>query len=187
MSPRWAILLSGRGSTAQAVMDLIPAVNVTLVVSSRASAPGVLRARRLGIPVLILAKEVDWADLDRQLRVRQIQRVFLLGFMKILPSDFVASWQGRIWNVHPSLLPAYPGAKALERALADRAEIGISLHDVIAEMDAGMLRRQVRVCAAQDFDAIEFSQYEQRLVRDWAERQSFSGAFDFAQLAEASA
>lgn len=179
MSPRWALFISGRGSTAQAVMDVIDWVNVRVVVSSRANAPGLFKARRAGIPTMILPQDADkqvrWSELHQSLQQRGIERIFLLGFMRIIPESFLKPWSGRIWNVHPSLLPLYPGAKALESALVDNADVGVSIHDVIPEMDAGQIRRQLWVSSAGDYNAIDFSMCEQQLVRDWASRQSFRG------------
>lgn len=173
MSPRWALLISGRGSTAQAVMDVIDWVNVSVVVSSKASAAGLFRARRNGVPTMTLPQEIAWEDLHRQLRQRGIDRIFLLGFMRIIPASFLQHWEGRIWNVHPSLLPKYPGAKAIEQALADNADIGVSIHNVISEMDAGQLRRQRFVSSAADHSELPFAIDEQGLVRDWAMQMSF--------------
>lgn len=177
--PRWALFISGRGSTAQAVMDVLDQVNVGLVVSSRAQAVGLFRARRAGVPTLLLPKDIDWETLNHSLKSRRIDRIFLLGFMRILPEHFLKHWQGRIWNVHPSLLPRYPGAKALERSLADGADVGVSIHDVIPEMDAGQIRRQVRVSSATAHDPILFSIREQDLVRSWAEKMSFAADLSF--------
>lgn len=181
MSPRWALMISGRGSTAQAVMDLIGMVNVTLVISSRASAAGLFRARRAGVATMVLPKDIPWDDLSRQLQKRGIERIFLLGFMRILPEDFLSDWEGRIWNVHPSLLPKYPGAKALEAALAAGDDVGVSIHDVIPEMDAGRLRRQIHVATAAEYSTHEFSAVEQDLVREFARAQSLRGAVDAAR------
>lgn len=172
MSPRWALLISGRGSTAQSVMDIMDSVDVRLVVSSRATAPGLFRARRAGVPTMVLPKDINWAELSRSLQKRGIERLFLLGFMRIIPETFLNDWAGRIWNVHPSLLPLHPGAKAIEAALAAGSDLGVTIHDVIPEMDAGQMRRQQWVTTAQDYSEIDFSAVEQNLVREFARVQS---------------
>lgn len=172
MSPRWALLISGRGSTAQSVMDIMDSVDVRLVVSSRANAPGLFRARRAGVPTMLLPKEIQWDELSRSLQKRGIERLFLLGFMRLIPESFLNDWTGRIWNVHPSLLPKHPGAKALEAAIAAGDDLGVTIHDVIPEMDAGPMRRQQWVSTAQDHSEIGFSAVEQHLVREFARSQS---------------
>lgn len=175
MSPRWALLISGRGSTAQAVMDVMDSVNVTLVVSSRAGAAGLFRARRSGVATMTLPKDIAWDEFSANLKKRGIDRIFLLGFMRIIPESFLNHWEGRIWNVHPSLLPKYPGAKAIEQALAEGADVGVSIHDVIPEMDAGTVLRQIWVSTATDHSEIGFSSVEQSLVRDFARARSLLG------------
>lgn len=182
MSPRWALLISGRGSTAQSVMDVMDAVNVTLVVSSRASAAGLYRARRAGVPTMTLPKEIPWEDLSRQLRKRGIERIFLLGFMRIIPESFLRDWDGRIWNVHPSLLPKHPGAKAVADALAAGDDLGVSIHDVIPEMDAGPVRRQLFVSAAAEHSVTGFAAAEQELVREFARARALRGWTDLPEV-----
>ncbi len=137
--PRWAVFISGRGSNAEALWETQPQLDVHLCVSSRAKAYGLLRAKRNGIPTLLLNAKPDWSDLTGQLRKRKINRIFLLGFMKILPAAFVGEWKGRMWNLHPSLLPQFPGAHAIEESYKAGAALGISIHRVTEEMDAGPL------------------------------------------------
>lgn len=174
-SEQVALFISGRGSNAQAVMDLIDA-NVTLVVSSKAHCWGVVRARRQGIPVLILPKKIDWQALNSTLNQRQIQRIYLLGFMRLLEADFCQKWAGRIWNLHPSLLPAFPGKTSIEDSYKAQADMGVSIHEVTAELDAGPLLWQNKVIESCDLKAkpqpmdfaevcFEISRAEQRLVR----------------------
>jgi phosphoribosylglycinamide formyltransferase-1 len=170
-----ALFISGRGSNAQAVMDLID-VNVTLVVSSKSHCWGVLRARRQGIPVLILPKKIDWQALDLALSQRKIQRIYLLGFMRLLEAAFCQKWAGRVWNLHPSLLPAFPGKTSIEDSYKAQADMGISIHEVTAELDAGPLLWQNKVIASRDLKdkpqamdfaevCFEISRAEQRMVR----------------------
>lgn len=177
MKGRWAVFLSGRGSTAQALFDQIDQVDVRLVISNRSSAYGLKRAARLGIPTLTLAKDFAWSDVDQELRRRQIDRLFLLGFMKLIPADFIKAWTGRIWNVHPSLLPSYPGIKSLEKSHAERADMGVTIHDVTFEMDAGQKRLQHRVFSGPEASLVSLAEAqlrmavtEQRLIRDWSAR-----------------
>lgn len=179
MSKRWAIFLSGRGSTAQALLDQLDMIDVRLVISNRASAPGLKRAARAGVPTRALPKDFLWSDVTTELKARKIERLFLLGFMKLIPSDFLQEWEGRIWNVHPSLLPAYPGLKALEKSFEEKAAMGVTIHDVTFEMDAGPRRLQRKVFAEGHASTIPFAEAqlqmavtEQRLIREWARRMA---------------
>lgn len=171
----WAVFISGRGSNLQAQLDLLSDVNVRLVVSSKASAPGLLRAKRQGIPALVLPKKIDWTLLDAELKRRGIARIFLAGFMKIVPENFVRSWENRILNVHPSLLPAHPGLRAIENSFESGGEMGVTVHVVTPEMDAGprLLARRTRragVVSEIATELLAISRAEQRLVREAVSR-----------------
>jgi phosphoribosylglycinamide formyltransferase 1 len=100
--------------------------------------------------------------------------------MKILPADFCEAWAGRIWNLHPSLLPEFPGANAFEKSYEAKGPLGVSIHRVTAEMDAGPLCLQKKISdqAQMDFPQLDqaglrISQTEQSLVREWARRVEF--------------
>ncbi|MEZ0391381.1 MAG: formyltransferase family protein [Pseudobdellovibrionaceae bacterium] len=175
---KWAIFLSGRGSNAEAFWENLAEFDVRLCVSSTAKAYGVLRARRLGIPTCVLEKKPNWEQLDQELRQRQVNQIFLLGFMKIVPAHFVKKWQGQIWNLHPSLLPDFPGLQAIEKSYAAGGAMGVSLHQVTQEMDAGPLSLQHKICdetgefLSIDEAAFRISRAEQRLVRELAQRKN---------------
>ncbi len=178
MKPRWGILISGRGSNLAALLDLGDEIDVRLVVSSSAQAQGLLRARRAGVstelaPVAAGTKKIDWAALDALLRARGISHIFLAGFMKVLPASFVDRWTGRILNLHPSLLPNYPGLNSIERAHTDRADMGLSVHLVTAEVDSGRVLCRRRCLKADEvrgysLDQAEFLVHvdEQRTVKE---------------------
>lgn len=129
----------------QVWLDHLEEVDLRLVVSSKSSAAGIAKARRRGIPVILGPIKNNWSELHRQLLLRKIDRVMLVGFMKLLPADFVQAWGGKIWNVHPSLLPSYPGLESFEKAFAEGAPLGITVHEVVAEMDAGPILWQKKV------------------------------------------
>jgi phosphoribosylglycinamide formyltransferase-1 len=150
---RWAVFISGRGSNLAALLDLRDELDLRLVISSSAGAYGVLRARRAGLRCEMIPfqtvintgkSKIDWKALDSLLREQGITHIFLAGFMKVIPASFVSLWQDRILNLHPSLLPSYPGLESIERAHADGAPMGLTLHTVTAEVDAGeiFLRRR---------------------------------------------
>ena len=175
---RWAVLISGRGSNLAALLEMRDEIDVRLVVSSSPKAYGLLRARRAGVPAVLTplipnTKKIDWPRLTQLLRQNGITRVFLAGFMKIVPPEFVAEWRGCIVNLHPSLLPAYPGLKSIERAYNEGAAIGVTVHEVNEEVDAGQVICQRRCLNASEIreyslDRVEFLIHvdEQRTVKE---------------------
>jgi phosphoribosylglycinamide formyltransferase-1 len=170
---RWAIFISGRGSNLAAALDLKNQVDIACVVSSKASATGLLRAKRSGIPTYVLDRQIDWSKLDAHLRAIGVTQIFLLGFMRIVPAEFIALWPGAVVNLHPSLLPAYPGIDSIRRAHADGAPLGVTVHEVIFEVDQGeqiLQRRCLKEGGACGYSlqAAEFQVHidEQRLVKE---------------------
>ncbi len=161
---KWAVFLSGRGSNAEAFFEMAE-LDIRFCVSSKKNAYGLLRARRNGIPTLVLDKNQDWQSLSKTLRLRQISHIFLLGFMKILPASFVEQWQGRIFNLHPSLLPLYPGKDSIEKSYQDGAALGVTIHDVITEMDAGkpLLQSLVAEPAQAGNHSFSFADAQQKI------------------------
>ena len=142
---RIAVLISGAGSNLQALIDSAsPPVEVAAVASSRAGAGGLERARRAGVPsaVFAIGGYSDRAGRDRALagwlEDQRIDLVVLAGFMELLGPDFVRRFAGRLVNVHPSLLPAFPGVGALEQALAYGVKVlGVTVHFVDEGVDSG--------------------------------------------------
>ena len=155
MTRRVAILISGRGSNmvalAQSMTGDHPA-RPCLVVSNRPGAAGLTAARDLGIPAALVdhAEFPDRAAFEAQLTAT-LERarpdiICLAGFMRILSPGFVGRWQGRILNIHPSLLPKYKGLDTHARALAaGDTEAGCSVHLVTPELDGGPVLGQARV------------------------------------------
>ena len=143
---RVAVLISGRGSNLQALLDAEQdAYEIVLVVSNAPGAAGLDRARAAGIEALTLDhkaygkdREAFERDLDNLLVLRNVEIVALAGFMRVLTPYFVRAWSGRLVNIHPSLLPKFPGTKTHERALeAGEKEHGATVHLVVEEVDAG--------------------------------------------------
>ncbi len=118
-----------------------PGADIRLVATSDAEAGGVAKALRAGVPVFCIPRKesgaLDWNALDQELKNRSIDAVFLLGFMRIVPRSFVDRWSGRILNLHPSLLPRYPGLRSIERAFEAGDDVGCTVHEVVVEVDAG--------------------------------------------------
>jgi phosphoribosylglycinamide formyltransferase-1 len=151
MNKSWALFLSGRGSTAQSALELSAEANLRLVVSSKSSAYGLKRARRAGIPTLVLDKKIDWDSLHQILIQRKIDRIFLLGFMKIVPEKFVQLWPKKIFNIHPSLLPDFKGAHGFQESFeSPMAWMGVTIHEVTEGMDEGPQRLQKKVLSATE-------------------------------------
>lgn len=176
-SPKWAVFISGRGSNLQALLDQSALMPIQRVYSSKSSAPGLLRARRFGVSTQVLPPKIDWNHLHEELVSAGITHLFLAGFMKLLPADFVHRWEGRILNVHPSLLPAYPGLESFEKSYRDGAAMGVTVHVVTPEMDAGprlfqksFLAPQAQKEITQERAAFLLSKTEQRLVREAGQR-----------------
>lgn len=134
---RVAVFISGGGSTLQALLEMHHQMHLKLIVTSSSKAYGSLKARRFGKPVIQFGKPFNYQQLHQTLLDNKIECIILAGFMKILPTEFVEQWKNRIINIHPSLLPKYPGLKSAERSWNDNSSMGVTLHRVIAEMDAG--------------------------------------------------
>lgn len=160
MQRRVAILISGEGSNMEALVRAMgpdhPARPV-LVLSDRAGAGGIIRARALGVPVAVVeraacATRADFeAALQAELERAGADLLCLAGFMRVLSPGFVGQWQGRALNIHPSLLPHHPGLDTHARALAaGDTEAGCTVHEVTAELDAGPVLGRARVKVLPD-------------------------------------
>lgn len=150
------ILLSGRGSNFEALADSvaagrIPNAEVAIVVSNREGAPGVERARQRGIAARVIpSKGLQREEYDKlvvaALKEKQVDLVCLAGYMRLLSPGFVAEFRGRILNIHPSLLPAFPGLEAQRQALEHGVKFsGCTVHFVDENLDAGPIVAQAIV------------------------------------------
>lgn len=150
------VLISGSGSNLQAILDACSAGfisgKVTAVLSNKAKAYGLERAKKAGAKAIVLDHKAyaDRAAYDRDLIAtidqHQPDLVVLAGFMRILTPEFVQHYQGRLLNIHPSLLPKYQGLNTHQRAIdAGDTEHGCSVHFVTAELDGGPVILQAKV------------------------------------------
>ena len=151
-----AVLISGNGTNLQALIDACiepsyPA-EIVLVISNLANAKGISRAREAGITTRIVdhtnyrSREEFDNELSMILSHSKCKLVCLAGFMRILSESFVNTWPNSILNIHPSLLPSFPGTKTHERALEAGVKVsGCTLHFVTAELDAGPIIGQAAV------------------------------------------
>ena len=154
---RIAILISGRGSNMASLIEAAKApeypAEIALVVSNRPGAEGIGRAQAHGVVTAVVDHTNFGADREAFERAMQsvleehrIELVCLAGFLRLLTPWFVQKWEGRMLNIHPSLLPAFKGLHTHERALAEGARIhGATVHFVAAEMDSGPIIAQGKV------------------------------------------
>ena len=156
MKPRLGILISGRGSNLQAIIDSIVRdqldAEIAVVISNKEQAAGLERARNAGIDTVVLShkdygtREMFDAALVDGLKAYRVSLVCLAGFMRLLSSNFVAAFPGAILNVHPSLLPSFPGLDAQRQALDYGAKVsGATVHIVTATLDNGPIVLQASV------------------------------------------
>ncbi|SUZ52539.1 uncharacterized protein METZ01_LOCUS5393 [marine metagenome] len=153
---RLGVLISGRGSNLQAIIDAIKAgrlkATVAIVISNRADALGLDKARAAGIETLVLPQsaystreEYDQV-LVQHLQERQVDLVCLAGFMRLLSHVFINAFPNAVLNVHPSLLPAFPGLDAQRQAWEHGVRVsGATVHLVTVDLDAGPIVEQAAV------------------------------------------
>jgi phosphoribosylglycinamide formyltransferase-1 len=155
------VLISGRGSNLQALIDAAAAgdwpAEIALVVSNKADAAGLARAEAAGIPTCVLSHRghPDRASFDATMTAALVAAgvdlVCLAGFMRLLSPEFVEAWHDRLINIHPSLLPSFRGLHAHEQALEAGVRFtGCTVHFVRAEMDDGPIIVQAAVPVLQD-------------------------------------
>jgi phosphoribosylglycinamide formyltransferase 1 len=170
MKRRVAILISGRGSNMAALIDAarladFPA-EIVAVISNRADAAGLERAAASGIPTVVIESKPFGKDragfelvLQRALEDNKVDLICLGGFMRLFTAEFVQRWYGKMLNIHPSLLPSFPGLDPHGQALQAGVKIsGATVHFVIPETDAGPIVMQGAVMVADDDTAETLSQ-----------------------------
>lgn len=166
-----AIFISGEGSTLQALLEMQHQIDISLIVTNNQNRLGTIKAKRFGKKVFHFEKKMNFSNLDQILREHKIERIILAGFMKLLPEDFVNLWKDQIINIHPSLLPKYPGLNSAHRSWSDNSSMGVTIHNVIPQMDAGEILLQQ--CSLDQPLSLNFSEAElflrrteQSLLRD---------------------
>jgi len=150
---RVGVLISGRGSNLRALMaacvDTTYPARIVSVVSDRVKAPGLAFAQSAGICSAVIphhARQAFAAQAEVLLRGQRVELVCLAGFMRVLDAAFVEAWRDRMVNIHPSLLPAFPGLRPQSRALAAGVRFtGCTVHFVRPEVDAGPIIAQAVV------------------------------------------
>ena len=162
MKRRVAILISGRGSNMAALIEAAKAqdfpAEIVAVISNRADAAGLEKAAASGIATIVIESKPFGKDragfeavLQRALDDRQVELICLGGFMRLFTAEFVRHWYGRMLNIHPSLLPCFPGLDPHGQALRAGVKLsGATVHFVIPETDAGPIVMQGAVTVADD-------------------------------------
>lgn len=158
---RIGVLISGRGSNLQALIDAVAEgrldAAIALVISNRADAPGLEHARDAGIEAIVVnhreypSRDAFEAVLVREMRARHVALVCLAGFMRLLGQAFLDAFPDAILNIHPSLLPAFPGVDAQRQAWEHGVKIaGATVHFVTGELDGGPIVMQRSVPVRDD-------------------------------------
>ena len=167
------ILLSGRGSNFEAIADSIAAgrlkAEIAIVISNRADAPGLESARRRGLNARLIpskgrVREEHDAEVVAALKEAEVDLVCLAGYMRLLSAGFIRAFPNRIVNIHPSLLPAFPGMEAQKQALDYGVKIsGCTVHFVDEHLDHGpiILQKTVPVLEGDDVHALSARILEQ--------------------------
>jgi phosphoribosylglycinamide formyltransferase 1 len=162
MKRRVAILISGRGSNMAALIEAARAkdfpAEIVVVISNRADAGGIEKATALGVPAVTIESQPFGKDraafeavLQAALDQHKIDLICLGGFMRLLTAEFVQRWYGRMLNIHPSLLPSFPGLDPQAQALRAGVKIsGATVHFVIPQTDAGPILMQGAVAVRDD-------------------------------------
>lgn len=170
------ILLSGRGSNFEAIADSIQAgrlqAEIAIVISNRTDAPGLESARRRGLNAKLIpskgrVREEHDAEVVAALKQAQVDLVCLAGYMRLLSPDFIRAFPSRIVNIHPSLLPAFPGMDAQKQALAYGVKVtGCTVHFVDEHLDHGpiILQKTVPVLENDDEHSLSLRILEQEHV-----------------------
>jgi phosphoribosylglycinamide formyltransferase-1 len=158
---RIGVLISGRGSNLQSIIDAVRAgsldAQIAAVVSNRPDAAGIARARDAAIDTVVLSP-ADYGDrdgYDRELaavlQARDVHLVCLAGFMRLVGAPLLAAFPNRVLNIHPSLLPSFPGLHAQRQALAHGVRVsGATVHIVTPELDGGPILNQAAVPVLED-------------------------------------
>lgn len=183
VAKKLGILLSGRGSNFEAIADSIKAgklhAAIAIVISNRSDAPGLESAKRRGLNVQLIpskgrGREEHDADVIMALKHAQVDLICLAGYMRLLSPDFIRAFPNRIINIHPSLLPAFPGMDAQKQALDYGVKVtGCTVHFVDEHLDHGaiILQKTVPVLDSDDVQTLSARILEQ-------EHKAYSEAID---------
>lgn len=177
--PRIALFFSGVGSTLQALIDQSESLNIVCAISSKKSALGRLRSRRHGVADFAFQFPDDFTKVLELLKSKSIDTIMLVGFLKIIPADFVATFNKlgshqRMMNIHPSFLPDYKGLRSVEKAFEEKNRLGVTIHHVVAEVDSGKFFKQQEILNRAEISKVSLKEAqlwgracEQQLIKSW--------------------
>ena len=173
-----AVFVSGSGSTMQALLELHYAAPISLVVSNKKNALALLKAKRFGVPTFLFQKPMTYPELSTYLKNLNFTTLFLAGYMRKLPAEFVEDWIGEIYNIHPSLLPEFPGLESAEKSFGHGQQMGVTIHEVNETLDQGKIflqQRSLDLSASPDVDLksslVYLRRTEQHLLREFLLRK----------------
>lgn len=175
---RWAVFVSGRGSNLKSVLEAEARgefqKNKVVLVHANRDCPALEIAQSFAKPTHVLSPNAEGFEeqLLSEFKKHEVSHVFLLGYMRLLSEKFLMSFKGPVVNLHPSLLPAYKGLRAIERAFEAKEEVmGVSLHEVIVELDSGRILKQAEVRRRPEWSLKEAEQaihdLEHKIVREY--------------------
>lgn len=182
MNLRTAVFISGRGSNLKSFLDHLTDSSqsgLTYIFSNKKNAPGLLWAVKRGcsFEAHTLKNDDDWRALAKRLNALKIKTLYLLGFMKIIPELFLTEFKGGAVNLHPSVLPDYPGLNSIEKSLNEKKSVGVTLHKVTPKMDEGpiLLQKKITLNAANSFrqEQLRVHDFEQATVQTLMRMRSF--------------
>lgn len=162
MNKKWALFFSGRGSNLEALLRTYHSnwTQPPVLVTNNSKSYGIKVGQEYNLETLILRNPVDYTKLARGLKAQNVECIFLLGYLKILPKAFLDQWPKAIFNLHPSLLPKYPGLKSIQRAWSNKHDIGVSIHEVTEGVDEGQILMQELVIKPKDYDPLSLEEVE---------------------------
>ncbi len=165
LSAKWAFFASGRGSNFSAVMNQCEFKVSPVFVTNKKECEALKKAQSLGLDVHIMDyKSPDVIKgLSDYLSQHHVQKIFLLGFMRILPASFIEPWVGSIFNLHPSLLPEFPGLHAIEESFKAGSDMGVSIHHVTAGVDEGQVLKRTKVINSSEIPSFTLEQATDRI------------------------
>lgn len=176
---RNAVFISGGGSTLQALLEMHHQFEIGLIVTNKRNLLGELKAKRFGKDVFFFSKKTSYSELTILLKKYKIDQIFLAGFMRLLPEDFVQTWKDRIFNIHPSLLPAFPGLDSIEKNYHAKLDMGVTIHVVNEHMDEGQIflqQQSLDEAATKKLSLVQSQAFirrtEQHLLREFALRRA---------------
>ena len=172
-----AVFISGQGSNLNIFLNNKEKFKSLLVVSSNEKAYGLVRAKNHNVPSQVLEKEINWKELSQTLKAKQVDLIFLAGFMKIIPANFIESWRESLYNLHPSMLPKYKGLNAIKKAYLAKDEVGVTIHKVTPEVDSGQIEAQDIAITKEQIKELsleraieETHKTEHKMVQSWIDK-----------------